>query len=218
MKPSQKEKSIPSQENLQNTTGVIFVGKSILQPTYRWITYSQLSDPKDFFLGIRLFPDCSAQEKTYKSYVENATLSKPKKKEEIKIKSNIVFSSSSDNWSTPKFLYEQLNSEFLFTFDPCPLNSTFDGLSIDWIGSIFINPPYSNIKEFLKKGIEELTKENCTTLVYLIPSRTDTKWFHEFIYNKAEIRFIKGRLKFGDSKNSAPFPSMICIFKKEKYV
>lgn len=131
------------------------------------------------------------------------------------ILSEVVFSSKSDDWSTPSDLYIKLNGEFLFDFDPCPLHSKFNGLEIDWIGSIFINPPYSNIKGFLKKGIEELDKGNAHTLVYLVPSRTDTKWFHEFIYNKAEIRFIKGRLKFGDSKNSAPFPSMICVFKNE---
>ena len=127
--------------------------------------------------------------------------------------SSVVFSSKSDHYATPKDLYSQLDTEFSFTFDPCPLNSPFNGLNCDWLGSIYINPPYSNIKEFIQKGMEELEKGNAHTLVYLIPSRTDTKWFHEYIYNKAEIRFIKGRLKFGNETNSAPFPSMICILK-----
>lgn len=127
----------------------------------------------------------------------------------------LMFSKKTDNWSTPKDFYENLNKEFNFDFDPCPLESGENGLLVDWIGNIFINPPYSNIKDFLKKGLIELDKGNAKTLVYLIPSRTDTRWFHEYIYNKAEIRFIKGRLKFGDSKNSAPFPSMVVIFKNK---
>ena len=125
----------------------------------------------------------------------------------------ILFSHKTDNWSTPLSLYKQLDEEFNFNMDPCPLRSLTDGLDLDWKGNIFINPPYSNVEAFLKKGIEELEK-NANTLVYLLASRTDTKWFHKYIYNKAEIRFIKGRLKFGDNKNSAPFPSMIVIFRK----
>lgn len=127
----------------------------------------------------------------------------------------ILFSKKTDDWSTPKTLYNELNNEFNFTFDPCPLRGLVDGLTIDWNGNVFINPPYSNVGKFLEKGLLELEKGNAKTLVYLLASRTDTKWFHTYIYNnpRAEIRFIKGRLKFGDSKNSAPFPSMIVIFK-----
>jgi len=125
----------------------------------------------------------------------------------------ILFSKKSDHWSTPVDLYETLNKEFNFNYDPCPLNADFDGLKTDWNGSIFVNPPYSNIKGFLQKAQDELQKGNAKTVVFLIPSRTDTKWFHEYVYNRADIRFIKGRLKFGNSKNSAPFPSMLVIFK-----
>ncbi len=127
----------------------------------------------------------------------------------------VLFSSKTDNWSTPKDLYNSLNNEFNFDFDPCPLRSKEDGLEIDWKGNIFINPPYSNVAPFLEKGVEELNKGNAKVLVYLLASRTDVKWFHKYIYNKpnVEIRFIKGRLHFGDSKNSAPFPSMIVIFR-----
>jgi site-specific DNA-methyltransferase (adenine-specific) len=125
----------------------------------------------------------------------------------------ILFSKKSDHWSTPMDLYETLNKEFNFNYDPCPLNADFDGLKTDWHGSIFVNPPYSNIKGFLQKAHDELQKGNAKTVVFLIPSRTDTKWFHEYVYNRADIRFIKGRLKFGNSKNSAPFPSMLVIFK-----
>ena len=91
-----------------------------------------------------------------------------------------------------------------------------NGLNQDWQGyRVFCNPPYGRKEtaEWVKKCYEESRKEN-TLVVMLIPSRTDTKYFHKYIYPNAEIRFIKGRLKFGNSANSAPFPSMIVIFKK----
>ena len=128
--------------------------------------------------------------------------------------SRVVFSSQSDHWSTPALLYEALNREFLFTFDPCPLRSDADGLAVNWPGRVFINPPYSNIRAFIEKGLLELRK-NADLLVYLVPSRTDTRWMHDLVLPRAsEIRFIRGRLKFGESKNSAPFPSMLCVFKR----
>jgi site-specific DNA-methyltransferase (adenine-specific) len=125
-----------------------------------------------------------------------------------------LMSSNKQDWSTPKDFYDKLNKEFCFTFDPCPLNPSFDGLKVDWVGNIFINPPYNNQRSFFEKGLEELKKGNAKLLVYLVPSRTDTKLFHELIYGKAEIRFIKGRLKFGGSNGSAPLPSMLVIFRK----
>ena len=80
--------------------------------------------------------------------------------------------------------------------------------------TVFCNPPYgSKIKDWVKYSYEQAQKPD-TIVVMLIPSRTDTRWFHDYIYGKAEIRFIRGRLKFGGSKTSAPFPSMIVIFKK----
>ncbi len=138
----------------------------------------------------------------------------------------ILFSSEHDNWGTPKDLYDELNKEFNFDFDPCPLDSEFDGLLIPWKKRNFINPPYSNITGFLNKGHEELNNGNAELLVYLIPVRTDTQWFHNYVYPYfkkeqepfAEIRFIKGRVKFSnglDINNSAPFPSMIVIFSKD---
>lgn len=123
-----------------------------------------------------------------------------------------MFSHKTDDWSTPKEFYDILDKEFSFDMDPCPLRSEEDGLNKDWKGNIFINPPYSNIRKFIEKGLDEIHKGNAKTLVYLVPARTDTKWFHDLVYNKTEIRFIKGRLKFGDSKNSAPFPSMVIIY------
>ena len=136
----------------------------------------------------------------------------------------VMFSSATNEWATPQDFYDELNKEFEFTLDPCatPENakcSKFytqkeDGLKQDWKGErVFCNPPYgSAIKDWVKKCSEE-SKKAGTIVVMLIPARTDTKYFHEYIYNKArEIRFVKGRLKFGRSKNSAPFPSMVVVF------
>ena len=81
---------------------------------------------------------------------------------------------------------------------------------------MFVNPPYSNIRAFIEKGLKELKSGSVQTLVYLVPARTDTKWFHELVYGKAELRFIKGRLRFNDAKNSAPFPSMLIIYRKNE--
>ena len=118
-----------------------------------------------------------------------------------------------------------MNDEFHFTLDPCCSESTAkcdkyytfveNGLIQDWSGeTVFCNPPYGReIYDWVNKCSEEAKKDN-TTVVMLIPARTDTKYFHQFIYNKSEIRFIKGRLKFGNSKNSAPFPSMVVVFNK----
>lgn len=123
-----------------------------------------------------------------------------------------LFSAASDRWATPKAVYDALNNEFRFNFDPCPLDGTGDGLSplfCEWRGKrVFCNPPYGpGIGDWLKRGLE------AELAVFLIPARTDTRWFHEICLPKArEIRFIKGRLKFGDATNSAPFPSMIVIF------
>lgn len=80
---------------------------------------------------------------------------------------------------------------------------------------MFCNPPYSKIAKWVEKSFYESRHDN-TIVVLLIPSRTDTRYFHDFILNRAEIRFIKGRLKFGDSANSAPFPSMVVIFRGAK--
>lgn len=126
-----------------------------------------------------------------------------------------MFSSVTDEWSTPKDVIASLDKEFHFDFDPCPLSGggqITDGLQIEWGKSNFVNPPYSDIKNWIKKGWEENKKGK--TVVFLIPSRTDTRWWHDYVM-QGEIRFIKGRLKFGGAKNSAPFPSAIVIFKGE---
>lgn len=127
----------------------------------------------------------------------------------------------SDNWATPKGLYDKLKAEFNFDFDPCPLHSEFDGLQSEWGKSNFINPPYSRkLKEaFVKKAIEESKKGKLC--VMLLPVSTSTVLFHEFIQpNAKEIRFIKGRVKFEGINtkgilvnNTHPmYDSMIVIF------
>lgn len=119
----------------------------------------------------------------------------------------------SDNYATPKLFYDKLNSEFNFDFDPCPFKSDFDGLVIDWIGNIYINPPYSNIEPFIKKGIYEIKKGNAKKCVYLIPVRSDTKYWHNLIMKYSdEIRFVKSRLNFNESKSPAPFPCVVVVF------
>lgn len=134
-----------------------------------------------------------------------------------------LFTSLTDNWETPQYLFDELDREFHFTLDPCSNDENAkckkhftiedNGLLQDWNNDIvFMNPPYGRE---IGKWVEKAYKSN-TTVVCLLPARTDTKWFHDYIYNKSEIRFIKGRLKFGNSKNSAPFPSMIVIFRKDR--
>lgn len=131
----------------------------------------------------------------------------------------------SDNWATPEYIYNPLNAEFGFDFDPCPINhdlTKFDGLLIDWGRVNFINPPYSKkLKEaFVKKALDESKKGKVCVL--LIPVSTSTKLFHETIQpNAKEIRFVKGRIKFkgintrGEYVENKPpmHDSMIVIFK-----
>lgn len=136
----------------------------------------------------------------------------------------VMFSSKTDIWSTPQDLFDKLNEEFHFTLDVCalPENAKCDryytpemnGLSLSWEGICWCNPPYGrDIWKWVAAGQGASTAG--ATVVMLLPARTDTRWFHDYILEKAEIRFIRGRLKFGGSKNSAPFPSMICIFRPQ---
>ena len=127
------------------------------------------------------------------------------------MKTSLFFSSLRQDGKTPMDLYEQLDQEFHFDFDPCPPDADFNGLEIELKKRNFINPPYDQQKLWVKKAYEESLKNKICVL--LLPVRTDTKLFHELILPYAkEIRFIKGRLKFQQYKNSAPFPSMIVIF------
>jgi hypothetical protein len=125
----------------------------------------------------------------------------------------VLFSSKSPHWSTPESLYSELHREFSFTFDPCPLRETErDGAAERWTGQrVYCNPPYNrSITRFLERATE------ADVAVFLLPARTDTKWFHDLVLPHArEVRFVKGRLKFGGVAKDAPFPSMIVIFKKK---
>lgn len=134
---------------------------------------------------------------------------------------DVMFSSKSDLWSTPDDFFAELDKEFHFTLDVCATadnakcddyyTEAMDGLSLKWDGIVWCNPPYGrNINKWIKKAVNAALRG--ATVVMLLPARTDTKWFHELVYRRAEIRFVRGRLKFGGSNNAAPFPSMICIF------
>jgi site-specific DNA-methyltransferase (adenine-specific) len=131
--------------------------------------------------------------------------------------SKVLFSSYSDDWNTPKTLYDQLDREFHFNFDPCPKSEGFrptDGLGT-WKERNFVNPPYSQVKIWIKNGYEQSLKGKLC--VFLVASRTDAPWFHDYVLPYAkEIRFIRGRLKFNDSTKPAPFPSCIVIFDGRK--
>lgn len=138
----------------------------------------------------------------------------------------IHFSSKTDLWETPQFFFDRLEQEFHFDLDACALPENAkclryispeqDGLKSEWHGNtIWCNPPYGRmIGAWVKKAYQTSLKGK--TVVMLLPARTDTKWFHEYIYHNSEIRFVKGRLKFGEAKNAAPFPSMVVIFKGKK--
>lgn len=136
------------------------------------------------------------------------------------IESGASFSHAHDEWETPQWLYETLDKEFGFTLDVAAstqnhkhaiyLSSNEDGLSQEWFGCAWMNPPYSQISQWVRKAHEQAQRG--TTVVCLVPSRTDTRWWHEFVVRSHEVRFIKGRLKFGGAKYNAPFPSAIVIF------
>lgn len=136
---------------------------------------------------------------------------------------NGLFTSKTDLWETPQDFFNKLKQEFDFQIDVCaiPENAKCDiyytpdedGLQQEWNGVCWINPPYGRqIGAWVKKAYESYIN-NDATVVCLLPARTDTKWWHDYCM-KGEIRFVKGRLKFGGSKNSAPFPSAVVIFSK----
>ena len=134
----------------------------------------------------------------------------------------VHYSSKSNEWETPDDLFAELDSEFHFTLDPCATVENAkchkfytineDGLSKSWEGEVvFMNPPYGRqIRQWIKKAREE---SKHATIVCLIPARTDTSYWHDYIFNHAEIRFLRGRVKFGNQKQGAPFPSAIVVFK-----
>ena len=142
----------------------------------------------------------------------------------VKLKIEACLSSKTIEWATPREFFNKLDEEFHFNLDPCSTRENAkcekhytieeDGLSQDWGGHrVFCNPPYGReIPKWVRKCYYESRKPN-TIVVMLIPARTDTSYFHDYIYGKAkEIRFIRGRLHFNDGKEGAPFPSMVVVF------
>lgn len=136
----------------------------------------------------------------------------------------VMFSSKSGVWETPQCFFDALNDEFGFTLDACALPENAkcekyytpeqDGLIQPWYGVVWCNPPYGReVTRWVRKAL--LSAHEGATVVMLLPARTDTLWFHDFIYQKpyVEVRFVRGRLKFGGANTNAPFPSMVCVFR-----
>jgi phage N-6-adenine-methyltransferase len=132
-----------------------------------------------------------------------------------------MFSSRTDVWATPKEVFALLDAEFHFDLDVCALPGNAkcqrffspedDGLKQEWIGTAYCNPPYGRrIDKWVEKAY--VSSLNGATVVCLLPARCDTRWWHDYVM-KGEIRFIRGRLKFGSATSAAPFPSAIVIFR-----
>lgn len=135
------------------------------------------------------------------------------------------FTSTTDKWATPTDFFNLLDKEFHFDLDPCADETNHkcekyfsvaeDGLKQNWNGyRVFCNPPYGKDSIHWIKKAYETNRDHGTLIVMLLPARTDTKWFHDYILGKAEIRFIRGRLKYNDGKQNAPFPSMVVIYRE----
>jgi len=139
--------------------------------------------------------------------------------------SSVHFSSKKDNWSTPTDFFDQVEKRFgAFDLDPCANHNNSkadlyytkeeDGLSKEWKGKVWMNPPYGReIIKWMKKAYD--SSLSGAMVVCLVPSRTDTKWWHEYA-TKGDVEFIRGRLKFGGSKQPAPFPSALIIYNQKK--
>lgn len=140
-----------------------------------------------------------------------------------------MFSSKSNEWATPQSFFDKLNGIYgPFTLDAAASDDNYkvatyftqndDSLSQDWGNNrVFLNPPYGRaLKDWVRKGYEEGQKDN-TIVVMLIPARTDTKYWHDYVMKADEIRFVRGRIKFGDETNSAPFPSAVVVFRKSAF-
>lgn len=133
----------------------------------------------------------------------------------------VHFSSATDLWATPQDFFDELHDEFGFETDVCAsvenakckrfFTKEDDGLAQVWSGVCWMNPPYGReIGHWMWKALQ--SAKLGATIVCLVPSRTDTAWWHDYA-TKGEIRFVRGRLKFGGNKNAAPFPSAVVIFR-----
>ena len=144
-----------------------------------------------------------------------------------------LFTSNKDDWETPQSYFDEINQEFNFTLDaassqgggnaklPNFWSVDDDSLSQKWEGRVFCNPPYGReLRRWVEKAYLESQKDYCELVVLLIPARTDTSYWHDFIFNKADdIRFLRGRLKFevsGKSRDAAPFPSALVVFRNKR--
>jgi phage N-6-adenine-methyltransferase len=149
---------------------------------------------------------------------------------------DVMFSKASDEWATPQDFFDRLNAEFHFTVDAAatkenakcsdflgPGGIFSDALASDVVwghgARVWLNPPYSQCRAFIEKAVDQARRGN--TVVCLVPARVDTLWWHAYVWNgitrqwcdRVEVRFVRGRLKFGGSKNSAPFPSVVIVFR-----
>lgn len=134
---------------------------------------------------------------------------------------DVHYSSEYSSWMTPQKLFDELDAEFHFNLDPCASHNNAccdkyftiedDGLVQRWWGyRVYCNPPYG---DGIGAWVRKCAKGGAEIAVALLPARTDTAWFHDFIYNKAEIRFLRGRIKFVGADDSAPFPSMVVVWR-----
>jgi phage N-6-adenine-methyltransferase len=138
----------------------------------------------------------------------------------------IHFSSATDLWATPQWLFDLLDAEFDFNIDVCALPENAkcrrflspqdDGLLRPWKGTCWMNPPYGRTVERWVQKAHQSALEGAT-VVCLLPARTDTHWWHRHVVHAAEVRFLRGRLRFGRAEHSAPFPSMIVVFRPGKH-
>lgn len=135
----------------------------------------------------------------------------------------VLFSSATDEWSTPQHVFDQWDADYHFDLDVCatPENAKCkkfftradDGLAQVWTGSCWMNPPYGReVGLWVEKAWRSVDKEQADFVVCLLPARTDTRWFHDYCWKYGRVYFLRGRLKFGGATNSAPFPSMITVF------
>jgi phage N-6-adenine-methyltransferase len=142
-----------------------------------------------------------------------------------RLKRSVHFRSDRHTWETPQTLFDTLNAEFGFTVDVCALPENAkcpryytpqqDGLQQDWTGACWCNPPYGTVIEQWVQNAYEASKAG-TLVVCLLPARVDTRWWHTYVMPDVEVRYLQGRLKFGGTANSAPFPSAVVIFRPYK--
>jgi site-specific DNA-methyltransferase (adenine-specific) len=138
------------------------------------------------------------------------------------MKLDALFSSDSDEWETPDAFFAKLNTEFNFTIDVCATaenakcrefySKETNGLAQPWDGRVWCNPPYSQIALWVAKAFQEKQRRENESIVMLIPSRTDTAYWHDFVMRAYDVRFIRGRLKFKGGKSCAPFPSAVIVW------